>query len=172
MDGDSFQNVGSDVEAYVLIVDDDHELSCIAAMALRSPSCHIETARSADEALALMEAQLPDCLVLDICMPGMDGFQLLQKLRCDWNFNPRKVVMLSALLDVDTMHKARSAGVHSFVPKPYVISDLRAKVRQCLEDSKAVRSEVLRSGVPKMPEDSVTTVGDLPELFAPQTSCK
>ena len=80
----------------VLIVEDDEELRRLYRHALRLTRYHVEEARGGFEALRLLAAQTPDVVVLDLMMPGLDGFVVLAELAAQTRIPPIPVVIVTA----------------------------------------------------------------------------
>lgn len=101
----------------VLIVDDDH-FSAAGLQELLARNADIEVtglARTGEEALVLLEAQLPDVLVLDVKLPGMDGLEVLEEVRArGW---PVGVLVFSAHSDVETVEQMLVAGADGYYVK-------------------------------------------------------
>jgi DNA-binding response OmpR family regulator len=93
----------------------------------------VTTARDGPEALDLAEAAPPDFVVLDIMMPGMDGYEVCRRLRGNVRTTFVPILMLTALDDPD--HRARGfvAGTDDYIGKPFSRTELVARVRRLLQ---------------------------------------
>ena len=114
----------------VLIIDDESTLREVIKEGLEiMPGFRVSTVGDAESGLARIQSRKPDVLLLDIALPGMDGFELLGMLspfgRVD---RPRTVVAMSALTDRETNQRLTDLGVTSVLPKPFTLSELRKVV--------------------------------------------
>jgi CheY-like chemotaxis protein len=117
----------------VLIADDDPDTLAMLASVLRRCGAEVSTATSAAEALKVPEASEPSLLVVDIGMPGEDGYSLIRKVR---DLLPRKIgrtpaLALTAYARTEDRVRALAAGYKMHVPKPIESIELAAAVK-CL----------------------------------------
>ena len=78
---------------------------------------------------SLLGEDYPDVLVLDLMMPNVDGFQLLQEINDDPDLNQIPILIVSARLDNEAYRKAMSYGVQGFIKKPIQMNEVEEKVR-------------------------------------------
>ena len=102
----------------ILFVDDDPILREFAIVNLTTEHASIETAADGAAALAQIEAQAPDVVLMDLEMPTVDGFEALRRLRADPRFKDLPVVVVTGREDVEAVDRAFEAGATSFVVKP------------------------------------------------------
>jgi DNA-binding response OmpR family regulator len=102
----------------ILFVDDDPILREFATVNLATEQAMIETAPDGVAALAAIEAHAPDLVLLDLEMPHLDGFEVLQALRADERFAALPVIVVTGREDVEAVDKAFQCGATSFVVKP------------------------------------------------------
>ena len=114
------------MEKYVMVVDDESSMRKVLKEALEREGYVVIEADGGKEALVLMQEIQPDLVILDIKMPEMDGFQVLEHIR---RISEIPVIMLSGLGEVTTIHDALSAGADDFLKKPFHIRELVARVR-------------------------------------------
>ncbi len=107
-----------DDPARILFVDDDPILREFARVNLASTAVDIDVAEDGVAALACLEAQTYDLLLVDLEMPRLDGFGLLAKLRADPRWKNLPVVVESGREDVEAIDRAFQAGATNFVLKP------------------------------------------------------
>jgi two-component system, cell cycle response regulator len=113
----------------ILIVDDE-PLGRETLTALLEPQGYqLRFAGSGSDALALAAAQPPDLILLDVMMPGMDGFEVCRRLRADALLREVPVIMLTALDDRVSRLQGIEAGADDFISKPFDRVELRARVR-------------------------------------------
>jgi type II secretory ATPase GspE/PulE/Tfp pilus assembly ATPase PilB-like protein/ActR/RegA family two-component response regulator len=118
-----------------LVVDDQPDIRNIVRMALERSGLGLTviTAQDGVEALALVEVERPDIVLLDISMPGMDGFEVCSRIRADLRTAFLPVLMLTAHDAPEFVAKGFSAGTDDYVVKPFRRDDLVARVRRMLE---------------------------------------
>jgi CheY-like chemotaxis protein len=121
--------------ARILIVDDERQNRQLLEVLLLAEGYELDTAGSAEEALAAVRRQRPDLILLDIMMPGMDGYQVVARLKADPHTASIPVVMLSALDDRSSRSHGLTAGAAAFLSKPVDRLALREAVVSLLRVS-------------------------------------
>lgn len=111
----------------VLLVDDERALTNLVRMALEYEGWHIDVAHDAREAVAKYRATAPDVVVLDIMLPDMDGFGVLQKLRAFQTYTP--ILFLTARDSVRDRVTGLTAGGDDYMTKPFSLEELVARLR-------------------------------------------
>jgi len=137
---------GSPVRA--LVVDDERNLAELLVMALGNEGWLVQSAANGQEALNLVREFAPDVMVLDVMMPGIDGLEVLRRLRSAGNDVP--VLFLTAKDGVDDRIEAITAGGDDYVTKPFHLQEVVARVRG-----------MARRYVGAKSEDGPLVVGDL-----------
>jgi len=122
-------------ERLVLVADDDEDILLLVTTRLRRDGFDIISARSGDEALALVRERRPALAVLDIGMPGLDGVQVLERIRADDDLRAMLVVLLTAKAQESDVRRGFDAGADAYVKKPFSPADLSARVRELLGSS-------------------------------------
>jgi two-component system, OmpR family, KDP operon response regulator KdpE len=115
--------------ARVLVVDDEPSIVRVVAANLRARGYEALTAASGETALAVIQTRQPDCIVLDLGLPGIDGLEVLRRLRT-WATTP--VVILTAVEDQRDRTMALDLGADDYVTKPFAMAELLARVRGAL----------------------------------------
>ena len=110
----------------ILIVDDDREILRMLNRTLDLEGYAVDTAGDGRTALALLEERKPDLVILDIMMPDLDGFQVLDVIRQRSNV---PVIMLTARCEVTTVREALVLGADDYVRKPFGTRELVARVK-------------------------------------------
>ncbi|HEV7915270.1 MAG TPA: EAL domain-containing protein [Albitalea sp.] len=128
----------------VLLVDDDEVNLLLTSIALRERGFSITEATSGERAIQVMTDWLPDVVVLDAMMPGMDGFQTCRELRALPGFESLPVLMLTGLDDDASINRAYEAGATDFFVKSTQWSLLAGRLRYLLRSSRT-RQELERS---------------------------
>ena len=122
----------ADHAARILIVDDDGIQRRLLEVMLTPEGFSLLTAASGEEALAMVARQPPDLILLDVMMPGMDGFQVAAQIKSNRATKHIPVIMLTALDDHDARMVGLRAGVENFLSKPVNRSELCVRVRNLL----------------------------------------
>ncbi len=112
----------------VLVVDDDDGLREFVRVHLELDGYDVREAASAEQALAAVDDQAPDLVLLDVVMPGIDGWQMLQEMQERHGSIP--VIMFSGKVDEAGARKAEERGARGFVGKPFDPQELIARARQ------------------------------------------
>jgi CheY-like chemotaxis protein len=121
----------------VLVVDDDPNIRKMIIAALRRDGYSFTEAPNGKEALDLMRAQRPSVVVLDLMMPVVSGWEVLQEREQDPELRQIPVIIVSATRAPE-IGAAVDKGICAFLPKPFDISALSALVRSCLPPGEAV----------------------------------
>jgi DNA-binding response OmpR family regulator len=108
----------------ILVVDDDPTVRSLVRDVLEMEDYEVEVAEDGFVALRRIEAARPDCIVLDVMMPGLDGHAVLQRVRAGEGGTSLPVVMLTAAADDAQAWQAWSGGVDYFLAKPFDPSEL------------------------------------------------
>jgi len=127
-----------------LVVDDDPDLRRIVRGTLERSDLGLTviTAQDANEALALLQLEHPDVVILDVAMPGIDGFELCRRVRHDAHTKQMPIVILTAMGALENASKARAAGADEFMVKPVRREDLIGCVRRLIERAYPVADAV------------------------------
>ena len=113
----------------VLTVDDDNAITELLAMLLRTHGYEVLTANNGEEAVKFIKENNPHIVVLDLMMPGMDGWQVCKRVRA---FSNVPIVILSALDDPALIASALDAGADDYLVKPVSSSILVAHLNRLI----------------------------------------
>ena len=113
----------------VMVVDDTPSARRALRAHLSRPGYHVFEAESGPAALALLEQSEPDVILLDVMMPGMDGFETCRQIKADERFESIPVVMCTALDSQSDRNEGLSAGADEFLTKPVNGTELRLRVK-------------------------------------------
>ncbi|ALG66579.1 putative bifunctional diguanylate cyclase/phosphodiesterase [Beggiatoa leptomitoformis] len=113
----------------VLIVDDEIVSRYTVEVLLESEGYNLIFAESGEESLRKAEEIIPDLMLLDVMMPGMDGFEVCQRLRTNPKLAELPIVMITALDDRESRLRGLEVGADDFMSKPFDRAELRARVR-------------------------------------------
>ena len=116
----------------ILVADDDEDILTLVSVSLELAGYEVITARDGDEALRLAVEFLPDLAVLDVMMPGLNGFDVTRELRRREGTMETPVILLTALAQESDVARGLAAGADDYVKKPFDAGDLRARVRRLL----------------------------------------
>lgn len=117
---------------HILVVDDHPDSLTLTVRALEGEQYTVSTATSGAQALRMIGERLPDLVVLDYKMTGMDGFAVMKTLRAQPETKHLPVLMLTAMNDEASTRAGFEAGVTDYVTKPFSIPQLTARVHACL----------------------------------------
>ena len=113
----------------ILIVDDDATSLNILNLLLSSEGYQVRPADNGPLALASVAAGCPELILLDICMPGMDGFEVLRRLTAEQEYHSIPVIFLSAVTEIEQRVKGLKLGAVDFIAKPFQREELLARVQ-------------------------------------------
>lgn len=134
----------TDPSGHVLIVDDMPANAKLLAMILKLQGFTVSTAAGGQEALQLIEESIPDVVLLDVMMPGIDGFETCRRIRQNPATKQLPVVIVTALHDVNDRVQALEVGADDFISKPVEETEVIARVRSLVR-AKRNRDELERA---------------------------
>lgn len=120
-------------QAAVMIVDDVPENLTLLKMILLKENYQVSIFTNGPEALEAAQQNPPDIFLLDISMPGMDGYEVCQIIKADEKLSRIPVIFVSALNQIQEKIKGFEVGAQDYVTKPYQIKEIKARVRTHLE---------------------------------------
>ena len=121
----------------ILAVDDESDVLLIVKTALQAEGYNVVTAPDGPDALKTAHEEKPDLILLDVMMPDMDGFEVLDKLRDDDVTCQIPVIMLTGLTERERKRSAIERGTKYYITKPFDFQDLFSKVRLAIEDAES-----------------------------------
>src|SRR5580765_345007 len=122
----------ADHPARILIVDDERHNRQLLEVMLAPEGFHLLTAASGEEALALVAQHPPDLILLDIMMPGMDGYQVAGTLKANVATKNIPIIVITSLDDRNARMLGLTAGAEDFLSKPVDRAELCMRVRNLL----------------------------------------
>jgi class 3 adenylate cyclase len=123
----------SDAGGLILVVDDSETNRDILARRLMREGYEVECAADGARALEAVEERKFDLVLLDIMMPGLNGYQVLERLKATPELHDIPVIMISALDEIDSIVRCIEMGAEDYLPKPFNPVVLRARVEASLE---------------------------------------
>jgi two-component system, sensor histidine kinase and response regulator len=121
------------LDAKILVVDDNAQNRALARETLEDEGYTVILAENGEEGLEAVVRERPDCVLLDVRMPGTDGFAVCARIRALPEGSDTPVVFLTALRDVDTFDRALRAGGDDFLTKPVRPTELVLRVQAALK---------------------------------------
>ena len=132
------------VTRQLLVVDDDPSLLLAVSETLRAEGYEVVTARRGSEAMVRVAESLPDLIISDIRMPGMDGYALARNLRSAPRTRLVPIVFLTAKDDLADRITGFRTGVDAYITKPFESEELIAIVKNILERVHRTHSDLAR----------------------------
>lgn len=125
--------MNSDASAKILVVDDEPRNVKILQIHLQARGYTVLTAGDGDEALEIVSDEMPDIILLDINMPTVDGFEVVESVRADQKTAFIPIIMITALRDTqENRIKAVEAGADDFIEKPFNSFEVLARIKSLL----------------------------------------
>jgi two-component system, OmpR family, response regulator len=138
-------SIGDTVEVMrVLVVEDDVKMAGLIRRGLRSDGMAADVAATGEAALWMAGAVDYDAIVLDVMLPGMDGFEVCRRLRGDGCWAP--VLLLTARDAVEDRVQGLDTGADDYLTKPFSFAELGARLRALMRRGAVERPTVLRAG--------------------------
>ncbi len=125
----------------VLIAEDDPDVRAALTRALSFEGYEVETASDGGKALAMVEEQEPEAIILDVMMPFVDGLETARRLRAHGYTTP--ILMLTALGEIGDRVDGLDAGADDYLTKPFALEELLARLRALLRRSQGDVTDVL-----------------------------
>jgi len=129
---------------HLLVVDDDPGLLLAVSETLRAEGYDVQTARRGSEAMVRVAEALPDLIISDIRMPGMDGYALVRNLRASPRSRLVPIIFLTAKDDTADRITGFRTGVDAYVTKPFEPEELVAIVKSILERVQRTHADLAR----------------------------
>ena len=134
----------------ILVVEDFDDVRGMLKILLESEKFRVLEAATGAEALEVIKAEHPDAILMDLALPGIDGFETIRRIRAIDGFQNTPIVVLSAYTGLSTYENALSAGSNYFMAKPIDFDDLSALLKEIVfgrnrRSSKYTRAPVRRS---------------------------
>src|SRR5215212_4679303 len=125
---------------HILVVDDDPKIASVVGRGLRFEGYDVHVARDGPDALHMARTDLPDMVILDVMLPGMDGVEVCRRLRRGTNI---PILMLTARVAVPDRIAGLDSGADDYLVKPFDFDELLARIRAQLRRTQSQRDEAL-----------------------------
>jgi diguanylate cyclase (GGDEF)-like protein len=132
----------------LVIAEDDDAVAHLVAASLGDAGFLCLRARDGEEALNLTRTELPDLLVLDVMMPKMDGIQVCTRIKSDVVLSRIPILMLTSLAGIDDRVAGLEAGADDYLPKPFDLRELAARVKALIRQSRRERDRNPTTNLP------------------------
>ena len=136
----------------ILVVDDDRDVAQTIKLALKRRNFQVQLAYSGMEALKMLRFYQPDLIILDVIMPGIDGFQVCRRLRTNADTADLPIIFLTARGQDDDRIEGLRAGADDYLSKPFNLEELILRVEAVLRRSQSSQA---------VETSAKLTVGDL-----------
>ena len=129
----------SDDPRTVLVADDDEDILQLVSFRLERAGYTVVTAADGQQALAAAREHRPDLAVLDVMMPGLNGYEVTRQLRADEATAQIPVILLTARVQEADVSRGFEAGADDYLRKPFSPAELRSRVQAILARRSSVR---------------------------------
>lgn len=116
----------------IYIVDDEANIRRLASLSLEEQGMEVRSYENGEQLLDALDRSIPDCILLDWMMPGLDGIQLLHRIRNNDKFKNIPLIMLTAKSEEMDIVMALELGADDYISKPFGVKELPARVRAVL----------------------------------------
>jgi CheY-like chemotaxis protein len=123
----------ADEGSHLLVVDDNRMERLKLLRALQGLGYTVASADNGQLALEMLRAQSYDLVLLDIGMPGMDGYQVLEAIKGDGDLRDIPVIVVSGFDDIESVQLCMKLGAEDHLPKSFDVDALTSRVKACLE---------------------------------------
>ena len=150
-------------QGHILVVDDNRMNRIKLSRSLEQEGHTVELAEDGQGALEMLGARSFDVVLLDILMPGMDGYQVLERIKGDAELRDIPVIVISALDEVDSAVRCIEMGAEDYLPKPFNLVLLRARLNASLQKKRLrdLEKAYLQQEVMLRQSEKLATLGKL-----------
>ncbi|CCK78284.1 MULTISPECIES: response regulator transcription factor [Desulfobacula] len=118
----------------ILIVDDEPNIVVPLEFLMTRNNYDVQTADTGEKALGLILSWKPDLILLDIMLPGMDGYEVCQKIRQEKQFSNTRIIFLSAMARSIDIAKGMGLSADDYITKPFANDYVVSKIKNLLAD--------------------------------------
>lgn len=126
----------------LLVIDDDEKIISMLRRALAFEGYEVSTAVNGEDGLRRMMQEEPDCVILDVMMPGVDGWEVCRRIRESGSRVP--ILMLTAKDEVSSRVKGLDLGADDYLVKPFALEELLARIRALLRRQSGEKADETR----------------------------
>ena len=124
----------------VLVVDDERSILDFIRLGLQSEGFQVDTAQDGPTGLSLARSHIPDVIVLDVMLPGVDGLKITQRLRGEITTANIPILMLTAKDEISDRVAGLESGADDYLTKPFSFDELLARIRALLRRQQRMTS--------------------------------
>lgn len=129
------QTEGQEMARRILIADDEPNIVISLEYLMKREGFEVSIAEDGDQAVAMIRADPPDLVILDVMMPRLNGFEVCQEIRSDPKLQSVRILMLTAKGRETEVTKGLALGADAYVTKPFSTKELVERVRAMLADA-------------------------------------
>lgn len=129
----------------ILIVEDYDDVRRMLKVLLEFEEFQVVEAATGSEALEVIKKQPPDVILMDLALPGFDGFETIRRIRATDGFQNTPIIVLTAYTEASSYETAFSAGSNYFMAKPIDFDELAALLKQIMSGGNTRRSKHIRA---------------------------
>lgn len=147
----------------MLVVDDDPNVGLLISAVLKKYNYSVATFNRGDEVLAYLKDSKPDLILLDLRMPGLDGYALCRRIRETPDTRDIPIIILSGVAEVDARVNTIELGADDFITKPFDVRELRARINRILKRKSAdtaLNPLTRLPGSPAIEEEVLRRIGE------------
>ncbi len=137
-------NLSTETSNYILVAEDDQDVAFLITEMLKEEGYEYVWAQDGQEALEIMDKQMPNLLITDIMMPRMDGIELIKKIREEDDKRHLPIIVVSARTEDADRLIGLEAGAEVYLGKPFNSEELMLRVRKLLEQREMLRIKYSR----------------------------
>jgi DNA-binding response OmpR family regulator len=118
--------------AKILVAEDEKQIADMISFKLTNGGHHVVHAQDGEQAITLAARELPELILLDVMMPGLNGFEVLRRLKADSNLRSVPVIMVTAKGHERDVLSGLRGGAVDYIVKPFSLKELSARVELAL----------------------------------------
>ncbi len=118
----------------ILVVDDNQFYLQIIESELKKLGCEVFTAQDGEKALSIADKELPDLILIDLILPKVDGFEVIEKLSKNKDLNDSKIIVFSQLSQQEDIDKVKKLGADAYmIKKDFSVKELVDKIESMIK---------------------------------------
>jgi CheY-like chemotaxis protein len=139
----------------ILIIDDQPSIRGVLQVALEEVGADVWTAGDGPSALVILESALPDLVLLDLVMPGMDGWEVVRRLKANHRTSHLPVILETSSQDYSSYAAARKEGIAAFLSKPFRLHEVIETCRRVVDGARPMQGKPSREDEGSAPDVQV-----------------